>query len=327
MSVAKLTTADVSGVRSMTGQGRASGKTDLGNVAVELRTVNNRGFKCSVRTPETLSRYDLMVEAVIRQSLHRGSVNVSLSIERDQGQTPVQINEPVLAGYIRQCQSAIGQSVSAADSNVVLNVAALTSLPGVLSSESLQGEQADAVWQQVKVVLIEAVENLVVMRGREGAHMAETLLADCAIIRDHVHSVQELAPQAAENYRTRLETKVRRVLEDYDAEVHAVDLLREVQLYADKADVSEEITRMDSHLSLFESVLRGENREGGKNRSAAKESGRDEPIGRKLDFVIQEMFRETNTIGSKSAHSGVSALVVEIKCAIERMRELVQNLE
>lgn len=305
----------------MTGQGRASGATDLGNVTVELRTVNNRGFKCSIRTPETFSGYESIIESTVREYLHRGSINLSINVERTQGETPLQINESVLAGYIRQCQSAIGQSVSAADANVVLNVAALTSLPGVLSGDRLSDDRAEAIWKQVRAVLIEALENLVVMRGREGAHMAETLREDCGLIRSHVQSIGELAPGAAEGYRNRLESKVKRVLADYDAEVNAVDLLREVQIYADKADVSEELTRLDSHLKLFESVLAGENQMGGAG------PGRDEPMGRRLDFVIQEMFRETNTIGSKSAIAEISALVVEIKCAIERMRELVQNLE
>ena len=311
----------VKGVRSMTGQGNAAGTTDVGNVTVELRTVNNRGFKCSVRTPELLAVNESKFESVVREYLHRGSINLSINVERDSGQTPLQINEQILAGYIQQCHAAIDASGTAADSGVIVNVAALTSLPGVLSGQRPTGEGAERLWEQVRLILIEALENLVVMREREGVHMAETLLNECATVRTHVQSIQTLAPQAAENYRVRLESKIKRVLAEYQAEVNAVDLLREVQIYADKADVSEEITRLDSHLKLFESVL------GGGKPDGEKDSPRDEPTGRKLDFIIQEMFRETNTIGSKSAQADVSALVVEIKCAIERMRELVQNLE
>ena len=151
--------------------------------------------------------------------------------------------------------------------------------------------------------------------------MAETLLTELASIRRNVQSIQTLAPKSAENYRYRLESKIKRVLAEHQAEANEIDLLREVQVYADKADVSEEITRLDSHLKLFQSVL------GGGTPSPEKDSEREEPMGRKLDFIIQEMFRETNTIGSKSTLAEVSSLVVEIKCAIERMRELVQNLE
>ena len=324
-AILDATSAHATRVRSMTGQGNASAATEIGNVTVELRTVNNRGFKCSIRTPESLSGNEAKIEAVVREHLHRGSINLSISLEREQGQTPLQINENVLAGYISQCRSAMAQAVSADDSTVILNVAALTSLPGVLTGERPRGDQAERCWKQVRNILIEALENLVVMREREGAHMAQTLLNDCAVVRSHVDSIQALVPKAAENYRVRLESKVKRVLADFDAEVSAVDLLREVQIYADKADVSEEITRLDSHLKLFRSALCGDNV--AEKEDAEPESGREDPTGRKLDFIIQEMFRETNTIGSKSAQAEVSAVVVEIKCAIERMRELVQNLE
>lgn len=321
MTTATMNTADATGVRSMTGQGRAAGKTDLGTATVELRTVNNRGFKCSIRVPESLAGFESLMESVVREYLHRGSVNLSINLEREQGQTPLQINDSVLAGYIRQCQLAMQQSDTAGDPNIILNVAALATLPGVLSGARPEGDEADEVMRQVRGVLIEALENLIAMREREGAHMAQSLLADCETVRTHIRSIETLAPQAAESYRVRLESKVKRVLADYDAEVHSVDLLREIQIFADKADVSEEITRLDSHLNLFQSVIRSESPDG------EKDASREEPVGRKLDFIIQEMFRETNTIGSKSAHSEISAIVVEIKCAIERMRELVQNLE
>ena len=321
MTQATSTLAPACGIRSMTGQGRAAGTTDIGTVTVELRTVNNRGFKCSVRTPDSLSGSEALIESVVREYLHRGSVNLSINLEHQQGQTPVQINDTVLAGYIRHCKAALEQSGVGPDANVSLDVAALLTLPGVQTGARPKGGDAEKVFRQARLIVIAALENLIAMRQQEGAHMAETLLGDCDTIGGHVRAIETLAPQAAESYRVRLQAKVQRVLAEHDAEVNPVDLLREVQVYADKADVSEEITRLDSHLKLFQAVLRGESPDGD------RESGRDEPVGRKLDFIIQEMFRETNTIGSKSAHAEVSAIVVEIKCAIERMRELVQNLE
>ena len=139
--------------------------------------------------------------------------------------------------------------------------------------------------------------------------------SDCAIVAERLGRVREIAPRAVESYRSRLELKIQRVLEEHDQQVQTVDLLREVQIYADRVDISEEITRLDSHLQMFDDVLGG------------KEAELREPMGRKLDFILQEMFRETNTIGSKAADAEISSHVVEIKCAIERMRELVQNLE
>ena len=145
--------------------------------------------------------------------------------------------------------------------------------------------------------------------------MAETLSSDCATVSERLNRIRTMAPRAVESYRSRLQAKIQRVLEEHDQKVQTVDLLREVQIYADRVDISEEITRLGSHLQMFSDVLEG------------KEAETREPMGRKLDFILQEMFRETNTIGSKAADAEISSHVVEIKCAIERMRELVQNLE
>lgn len=315
-----MTHAIADNVRSMTGQGIASGATSLGTLRIELRTVNHRGFKCSMRVPDALNGLELKLEGVVRERLRRGSINLSIALESNQDQTPLQVNKTVLSSYVRQFKAAMDEAGCGYDTNVIVNVAAMASLDGVLSGRSTNQEQSEELFSEVRAVLIEALENLVTMRQREGVNMAETLLEECRIIHGHVESIQRLAPEAAEAYRVRLDNKVRRLLSKYDINVDQVDLLREVQLFADKADVSEEVTRLDSHLVLFQSVL-------GQGEAPATEPHRGEPTGRKLDFIIQEMFRETNTIGSKSAAAEVSAIVVEIKCAIERMRELVQNLE
>jgi uncharacterized protein (TIGR00255 family) len=151
------------------------------------------------------------------------------------------------------------------------------------------------------------------MRAIEGRRMAETLTEECRQVRVRLDLIADLAPRAVDVYRNRLQGKIERTLEDHGIHVQTVDLLREVQLYADRVDTSEEIVRLGSHLEMFTSVLQG--------------GDQPEPTGRKLDFILQEMFRETNTIGSKASDSAISGHVVEIKCAIERMRELVQNLE
>jgi uncharacterized protein (TIGR00255 family) len=193
----------------------------------------------------------------------------------------------------------------------------MLSLPGVIVALREERREDESLWEFVREVIERAIDNLNAMREVEGAHMAETLDVDCQQIRTRLERIAELAPGAVDAYRARLETKVRRVLAEHDIVAQPIDLLREVQIYADRADISEEVTRLGSHLKMFASVLAGD---GG-------DATRREPTGRKLDFVIQEMFRETNTIGSKAADAEISSQVVEIKCAIERMRELVQNLE
>ena len=295
----------------MTGQGRAVEESEQGTVLVEVRTVNNRGFKCALRLSDSLFSFESRIEALARSLIHRGTVHLSVSWRSAAGEDAPRLDADVLRGYYRQLkeiQAAVG------DSQTAIDLATLTTLPGVLLSPRDRRGDDEGIWNLVVTVIRRAIANLNEMRAGEGAHMADTLRGDCDQIRRSLDKISRLAPRAAEAYRVRLETKVRRLLAEHELEVPAVDLLREVQIFADRADISEEITRLESHLKMFLAALEGNG------------DGRD-PTGRKLDFVIQEMFRETNTIGSKAADSEVSAEVVEIKCAIERMRELVQNLE
>jgi uncharacterized protein (TIGR00255 family) len=298
-------------VRSMTGQGHATEHGELGSVTVEVRTVNNRGFKCTPRVSDTLSSLETKVDALARSLIHRGTVYMNVSWRPPHGNLP-SIDSDALQAYVEQLhrvREAVGDSATSID------LSALMMLPGVISNTREDRRDDQQLWEFIRGAVVGAIENLNEMRATEGGRMAETLTADCGRVREHLDFVQQLAPRAVDGYRNRLTAKIERVLQEHDLQVQAVDLLREVQIFADRVDISEEVTRLGSHLQMFADVLGGE-----------KES-QPEPTGRKLDFVIQEMFRETNTIGSKAADAEISSHVVEIKCAIERMRELVQNLE
>jgi uncharacterized protein (TIGR00255 family) len=299
-------------VRSMTGQGHAAEQGQLGTVTVEVRTVNNRGFKCSPRISDSLSSLESKIEAVARSLIHRGTVHLSVSWRRPPGESLPLIDNEALEAYVRQLQQV--REVAGAQA-ATIDLSSLLMLPGVIASSREDRRDDDQLWDFVHATIVKAIENLNEMRGIEGSHMAETLEADCLSIGEQLDSIQKLAPRAVDSYRSRLETKIQRVLSEHNLEVQTIDLLRELQIFADRVDISEEVTRLGSHLKMFSGVLAGEN---------AKQP---EPTGRKLDFIIQEMFRETNTIGSKAADAEISTHVVEIKCAIERMRELVQNLE
>jgi uncharacterized protein (TIGR00255 family) len=172
------------------------------------------------------------------------------------------------------------------------------------------GIEADEVWPLVNEATLIAIDNIDQMRAAEGATMAAVLRDELRSIAGHRDLIAGLAPNVVQQYRDRIESRVQRFIEGRGIEVTQLDLLREVQLFADRADISEELTRLASHLTMFEETMT--------NTEAA---------GRKLDFIIQEMFRETNTIGSKAGDARIAASVVEIKCSIERMRELVQNIE
>ncbi len=297
----------------MTGQGHATEQGELGTLSIEVRTVNNRGFKCSTRMSDSLGALENQIETLTRSLIHRGSVSLSLSWRKPDAASGPAIDTRLLTDYAKHLQQV---RTELDDPTMTIELSSLLSLPGVLVLNREVRRQDDELWGFVKSGITAAIENLDQMRQVEGAHMAESLRADAKIIHESLDQVRSMAPQAVETYRQRLETKIDRIFAERNLQAEPADLLREVQIYADRADVSEEITRLDSHLKMFENVLAGDD-----------DSDHREPTGRKLDFIIQEMFRETNTIGSKASDAGVSAAVVEIKCAIERMRELVQNLE
>ncbi len=301
------------GVRSMTGQGHASQQSEVGTISVEVRTVNNRGFKCVLRTSDALSTMEGRIESLVRKLIRRGSVYLSASWHRPPSEALPRINVDVLQAYyqqLQQTQSAIGGKAS-------IDLSALITLPGVIVTAPERQHEDGPLWELVQNTMLQAIDNLNEMRAAEGANMSATLRTECNQVRDRVAKIAEMAPRTIDAYRSRLETKIQRALVENALNVETVDLLRELQIYADRADISEEITRLSSHLDIFLDALSG----------SATASGGPEPAGRKLDFIIQEMFRETNTIGSKAADAEISGQVVEIKCAIERMRELVQNLE
>ena len=307
-----MSTSAAHGVRSMTGQGHASRQGDVGTVSVEVRTVNNRGFKFVLRASDALTTMESRIESLMRKQIRRGSVYMTVAWHRPAHEAMPRIDTEVLRAYYSQLdatQKAVGGAAT-------IDLSSLMSLPGVIVASREKQDDDGPLWDLVEETILQTIDNLNEMRAAEGGNMSATLQDECRAIQQRVETITELAPRTVDVYRTRLETKIQRVLAENDLKVDSVDLLREVQIYADRADVSEEITRLGSHLEMFLDTLAGS--------SAA---GEPEPAGRKLDFIIQEMFRETNTIGSKAADAEVSAEVVEIKCAVERMRELVQNLE
>lgn len=292
-------------LRSMTGQGIAVHAFGDDQVEVELRTVNHRGIKFSFRTVDCVSPIETRIERHLKSTLRRGSVQVTVRLESDQSRA-MSIDQDVLQRYLTQLRSV----QSGEPSSTKIDLATLATLPGVMSNQKTLRDPED-VWAIVRPALVAALEDLDRMRLGEGRSMVETLVRECAAIDQRIARVAEIAPRAAAKYAERLDGKIARILSERGIETQPIDLIREVQIYADRCDVSEEITRLGSHSAMFGNVIRCD----------------DEAVGRKLDFIIQEMFRETNTIGSKAADTEISAEVVEIKCALERMRELIQNIE
>lgn len=301
----------------MTGQGQAAASGDLGTISVEIRTVNNRGLKLSAKLGERLGKFESKVDAVVREYLNRGTVNLSVRWRRTDLASAFSINGATLASYYRQLSQLHSELGAAAP----IDLSQLVNLPGVVEDASSDDLDEAALWSEFQAVLREALTNLNQMRTAEGESMASKLLADHTEIRQHCEAIHKLAPEVADGYRDRLESKVSSYLESRGLDTDQTDVLKEVQIFADRSDISEELTRLDSHLKMFTDTMQADG-----SGSGAKE--RESSLaGRRLDFVIQEMFRETNTIGSKASHATIAQHVVDMKCAIERMRELVQNVE
>lgn len=296
-------------------------------VVVELRSVNHRGLKVIVRSNDAAAPYESEISRMIHESIRRGTITVHVSVKPPPGNDLPKINIAAALAYASQlgqvAHGYVDLPVSRSTSPPSIELTRLLEMPGVLDVTDTSGVDDDEV-RTATVALIrsgvdQAIEQFNEMRHYEAAAMATTLQIDLEIVQQCSAEIEKLAPLVIDRYRDRLTDKIKKVLAEHQIEAETVDLIREVQVFADRSDISEEITRLASHTALFTDVLDGKESSGGGEKSVA--------VGRKLDFIIQEMFRETNTIGSKAGNAEIAQHVVEMKCAIERMRELVQNLE
>ena len=290
---------------SMTGFGAARHQEGPTSVAVEIRTVNNRYLKCSLRLPDSLSPHEANLERAIRTSIARGTVSVSVRVDEFQNGARYEINEPLVQGLADQA-GRIAQELKLPRPGIE----GLLALPGMIIERSTSENEAERLWPIVDATLREALEKLNAFRHSEGAAMAADLLANLAIIEREVDAVAETAPTIVVEYRDRLLERVRELIDKAGASVDNNDIIREVSLFADRCDINEEITRLRSHISQFRSFLEDQASQ-----------------GRKLDFLTQELNREVNTIGSKANNVAIAHRVVDMKAAIEKIREILQNIE
>ncbi|MCM2372564.1 YicC/YloC family endoribonuclease [Aporhodopirellula aestuarii] len=311
-------------LRSMTGQGRSEICGDEGTLVVELRSVNHRGLKLVLRTNEALNAYEGVITEALRGRIERGTVTVHATLKPPPGQDLPRVNQAAVSAYARGLSEAVeGLSIA-----TQIDLSGLLTLPGVLSAEANEDDTDEARERRRQFIaegVVSAVERFNRMRHHEAVAMGRVLQSELSTIQERAALIQTLAPGVIERYRARLLEKIQKMLAEHHLPVEPVEIVREVQLFADRSDISEELTRLASHLELFRSVLEGTHPADSKSDSGSEIA--NEAVGRKLDFIIQEMFRETNTIGSKAGNAKIAEHIVEIKCAIERMRELVQNLE
>jgi uncharacterized protein (TIGR00255 family) len=292
----------------MTGYGDANYDSDHLSVAIELRALNNRYLKVSLRAAEPYNLLEPEFEKVVRRTVRRGTLQVHLRLHRRSSPQDFQINAVALRSYVGQLQQLF-EELGLRDRGDVL-LGQVLALPGVVPEPGSISLNMDEEWPIVERVLEQALAKLQAMRRGEGQAMAQELLALRDQIANHLGRIRDLAPQVAANFRDRLLERVRGLLDEFDVEIDKSDLIKEVAVFAERSDVAEEVTRLVSHLEQFQEIV-----------------NEPESSGRKLEFLTQEMFREANTIGSKAGEVEISRHVVEIKSALERIRELIQNVE
>jgi uncharacterized protein (TIGR00255 family) len=291
---------------SMTGFGEARRQTAGLTALVEVRTINNRHFKLSFRASEGYGGLEPDVEAAVRGIVRRGTVQVNLRIDRQTSPDDYRINVSVLESYRTQLDTYL-QRYSAKNS---VSLEAMLQLPGVVDAASRSGIDPREDWPLIEDVLREALAAVVKMRADEGSALLADLVANGRAVEQSLDKVAERAPGISASYQERLAQRVQKALAELNVTLQPADLIREVSLFVDRSDVSEEIVRLRSHLQQFAEALH-----------------LPESAGRKLEFIVQEMGREVNTIGSKANDAEVSRQVVEMKSALERIREQIQNVE
>lgn len=291
-------------VKSMTGYGRAEQTLHDRKITVELRSVNNRYLDCSVRMPRLYLFAEDAIKTKVQKSISRGKVDVFITLDASGAeQMNVSVNRPVADGYYSALKE-LAQTYGLQDD---ISVSLLSRFQDVLLVEKAE-EDAEAVAQDICAVLDQALADFDQMRTREGQRLADDITARAAAIENLVSIVEERSPQTVSEYRTRLENRMKEVLEN--TQIDPARILTEAAIFADKVAVDEETVRLRSHISQLREML---------SKGGA--------TGRKLDFLIQEFNREANTIGSKCSDIEIARHVVDIKAEIEKIREQVQNIE
>lgn len=291
-------------VKSMTGYGRHESVLHGRTLVIEVKSVNNRYLDCNVRLPRVYICAEDGVQRRVKEVISRGKVDVYVNMENNTEEAvSVTLNQPVAAGYmeaLRKMAETFGLAPA-------VSIDLLSKFPDVFKVDKVP-ENLEELTADIHAVAEEALRDFDAMRCREGEKLEADLLGRLDTLEDFTHQVEQRSPQTVADYQARLTAKLQEVLADRQLDESRV--LTEAAIFADKVAVDEETVRLHSHIAQFREMLAG-----------------GSPIGRKLDFLIQEMNRETNTIGSKCNNLEISTIVVNMKAEIEKIREQVQNIE
>lgn len=315
-------------MKSMTGYGRASNQTEQYDITVEVHSVNHRFLETSVRIPRSYSYLEEKIKDQVQQRTSRGKVEVVLAIQALGGKSlAVEVNHDVVSAYIRAVENEhrrlledetlscfrdekklLGAMVGDVYGNEnCLTLSVLLRIPDAFQVQQIT-EDADTVWEQVQPVLAEALEQFLAMRETEGERLKNDVAFHLDNLEQMTNRVEELSPETVQLYYEKLHRKITELLADRT--IDESRLVTEAAMVAEKIAVDEELVRLHSHIAQFRAFLQS-----------------DVPVGRKMDFLVQEMNREVNTTGSKSQSLEITKLIVDMKSEIEKIREQIQNME
>ncbi len=291
--------------RSMTGYGAASAAGSRIRVEIEVRSVNARSLKVTLRTPGALAPHEADLEAIVRGRVRRGTVTLSARMDYLKSEDVIRIRADVIEGLAKSLEALRKQGLVEGK----LSPNGVAAIPGAIETGAQQPLRP-ADWKVVATACAGALDAMDAMRQREAKHLVRDLRAITREMRARLGEIAARAPMVVTEQQARLRERVDALLRESGVRLDDATLAREVALLADRTDVNEEVTRLGAHLEEFDAHL-----------------GREEEVGRPLDFLAQEILRETNTIGSKSQDVAVARAVIQLKSAVDRLKEQVANLE
>ncbi len=293
-------------IKSMTGFGRCETEINGREIIVEIKGVNHRYFEFSARTPRGYNFLDDKLKSFVNSYVARGKIDVYVSVgQSDQTPSEVTVNHQLVSGYLGAMKE-ISETYGVEND---VTVVSLARFPDVFTVHKA-AEDEEQITADVLSATKTALDSFIAMRETEGEKLKADILSRADTILGIVEKIEERSPQTVAEYEQRLLEKIRQTLDSFSVEIDEQRILTEVAVFSDKVAVAEETVRLRSHLDQLKKVME-----------------LDEPVGRKIDFIIQEMNREANTIGSKVQDSTLAHMVVEIKSEIEKIREQVQNIE
>lgn len=291
-------------IRSMTGYGRSQQTLDGREILVEIKSVNHRYFEFSARVPRAYGYLEEKLKSFLQGKVSRGKIEISVTIYNIEGKDAlIEVNSSIAKGYVDALRRA-NEILELKDDITLSNLIRLPDIFNVIKNT----EDEEVIWNDVKVVAEDALNSFVSMREAEGVKMREDVEQRLDYIEKLVEKVEERSPMVTEAYRERLYNKLSEILND--KKIDEQRILTEAAVFSEKTAVDEETVRLKSHINQFRNLLEI-----------------NEPVGRKLDFLIQEFNRESNTIGSKAQDVEIIKIVVELKSEIEKIREQIQNIE